>query len=243
MALFADQPYKQEIIQRVDESDAGEGVAGSGVSAYRNNEKFVDLCRGPHVPSTGRLGSFKLTRVAGAYWRGDEKRPQLQRIYGTAWESDKALKEHLALLEEAAKRDHRKLGAELDLFSFPPEIGSGLAVFHPKGGLVRKLMEDYSRQRHAEAGYSFVNSPHITKDGLFNTSGHLPYFADSMFPPMELESSEYRLKAMNCPMHNLIYRSRGRSYRELPLRLFEFGTVYRFEKSGVVHGLTRVRGL
>jgi threonyl-tRNA synthetase len=243
MALFADQPYKQEIIQRVDDADAGEGVGGNVVSAYRNNEKFVDLCRGPHVPSTSRLGAFKLTRVAGAYWRGDEKRPQLQRIYGTAWESEKALKAHLAMLEEAAKRDHRKLGAELDLFSFPPEIGSGLAVFHPKGGLVRKLMEDYSRQRHEEAGYSFVNSPHITKSTLFEISGHLDWFADAMYPPMEMEGAKYYAKPMNCPFHILIYRSQQRSYRDLPLRLFEFGTVYRFEKSRVVHGLTRVRGM
>src|SRR3954470_13492068 len=191
---FADQPYKQEIIQRVDAADASEGVGGNVVTAYRNTPDFVDLCRGPHVPSTGKLGAFKLMRLAGAYWRGDEKRPQLQRIYGTAWESDKALKEHLVFLEEAAKRDHRKLGVELDLFSFPPEIGSGLAVFHPKGGLVRKLMEDLSRQRHEEAGYEFVNSPHITKEQLFQISGHLDWFADGMFPPMELdEGTRYYL--------------------------------------------------
>src|SRR3954454_3121420 len=243
MALFADQPYKQEIIQRVDDADAGEGVGGNAVSAYRNNEKFVDLCRGPHVPRTSRLAAFKLTRVAGAYWRGDEKPPQLQRIYGTAWESEKALKAHLAMLEQAAKRDHRKRGAELDLFSFPREIGSGLAVCHPKGGLVRKLMEDDSRQRHEEAGYSFVNSPHITKSTLFEVSGHLDWFADAMYPPMEMEGAKYYAKPMNCPFHILIYRSQQRSYRDLPLRLFEFGTVYRFEKSGVVHGLTRVRGM
>ncbi|HEX9530418.1 MAG TPA: threonine--tRNA ligase, partial [Acidimicrobiales bacterium] len=212
-------------------------------SAYRNTESFVDLCRGPHVPTTARLGSFKLTRVAGAYWRGDEKRPQLQRIYGTAWESDKALAEHLHRLEEAEKRDHRRLGAELDLFSFPDEIGSGLAVFHPKGGLVRRLMEDYSRQRHEAAGYAFVNSPHIAKSTLFETSGHLQWFADSMYPPMELEGADYYAKPMNCPFHMLIFRARGRSYRELPLRMFEFGAVYRYEKSGVVHGLTRVRGM
>ncbi|HZQ26675.1 MAG TPA: threonine--tRNA ligase [Acidimicrobiales bacterium] len=241
LQLFADQPYKVEIIQGVDTS---EGAEGGVVSAYRNTEQFVDLCRGPHVPSTNRLGSFKLMRVAGAYWRGDEKRPQLQRIYGTAWESDKALQEHLHRLEEAERRDHRKLGVELDLFSFPDEIGSGLAVFHPKGGLVRRLMEDYSRQRHEQGGYEFVNSPHITKETLFQTSGHLDWFAEGMFPPMEMdEGTKYYLKPMNCPFHILIYRSRQRSYRELPLRLFEFGTVYRYEKSGVVHGLTRVRGM
>jgi threonyl-tRNA synthetase len=198
----------------------------------------------PHVPSTGRLGAFKLTRVAGAYWRGNEKGPQLQRIYGTAWESKAALDEHLHRLEEAEKRDHRKLGVELDLFSFPEEIGSGLAVFHPKGGIVRKVMEDYSRTRHEQAGYEFVYSPHITKRDLFDTSGHLQWFAEGMFPPMELDGdTEYYLKPMNCPFHVLIFRSRTRSYRELPLRLFEFGSVYRYEKSGVVHGLTRVRGM
>jgi threonyl-tRNA synthetase len=182
-------------------------------------------------------------RTGGAYWRGSEKNPQLQRIYGTAWESREAQDEYLTLLAEAERRDHRKLGAELDLFSFPAEIGSGLPVFHPRGGIVRRVMEDYSRRRHEEAGYSFVNTPHITKGHLFETSGHLPYYADTMFPPIELEGSEYYLKAMNCPMHNLVFKARGRSYRELPLRLFEFGTVYRYEKSGVVHGLTRVRGL
>jgi threonyl-tRNA synthetase len=251
LALFSDQPYKQEIIRGVAEGssaaeDAGE-VGGGGdrpVSVYRNSEAFADLCRGPHVPSTGRLGHFKLLRVAGAYWRGDEKRPQLQRIYGTAWESAAALADHLHRLEEAERRDHRRLGAELDLFSFPDEIGSGLAVFHPKGGLVRMLMEDYSRERHLAAGYEFVNSPHITKEDLFRTSGHLDWFADGMFPPMELdEGQRYYLKPMNCPFHMLIYRSRQRSYRELPMRLFEFGSVYRYEKSGVVHGLTRVRGM
>jgi len=250
LALFAGQPFKQEIIEgaAADAELAAEvsgDVDGSGVvSTYRNTDAFVDLCRGPHVPSTGRLGHFKLQRVAGAYWRGDEKRPQLQRIYGTAWESAKALAEHLHRLEEAERRDHRRLGAELDLFSFPSEIGSGLAVFHPKGGLVRRLMEDYSRRRHEEAGYLFVNSPHITKADLFQISGHLDWFADSMYPPMELdEGHRYYLKPMNCPFHILIYRSRQRSYRELPMRLFEFGTVYRYEKSGVVHGLTRVRGM
>jgi threonyl-tRNA synthetase len=182
-------------------------------------------------------------RTAAAYWRGSEKNPQLQRVYGTAWPTRDALKAHLKLLEEAARRDHRKLGADLDLFSFPEEIGSGLPVFHPKGGIIRRELESYSRRRHEQAGYEFVNTPHITKANLFETSGHLPYYADTMFPPMDLEGAQYYLKAMNCPMHNLIFRSRGRSYRELPLRLFEFGTVYRHEKSGVVHGLTRVRGL
>ena len=223
------------------------------MSVYRNlvdgEASFVDLCRGPHVPSTKRLGAFKLTKVAGAYWRGNEKGPMLQRIYGTAWESKEALAEHLHRLEEAERRDHRKLGVELDLFSFPEEIGSGLAVFHPKGALVRRIMEEYSRQRHETSGYEFVNSPHITKAGLFETSGHLDWFADGMFPPMHLdeggsgEGTTYYLKPMNCPFHILIFQHRTRSYRELPLRLFEFGTVYRYEKSGVVHGLTRVRGM
>ncbi len=240
LALFADQPYKREIIEGVD---ASEGAEGGVVSAYRNSDAFVDLCRGPHVPSTSRLGAFKLTKVAAAYWRGDEHNQQLQRIYGTAWEDDKALQAHLHMLEEAEKRDHRKLGAELDLFSFPSEIGSGLAVFHPKGGTVRRVMEDYSRRRHEAAGYEFVSSPHITKQNLFEISGHLDWFADAMYPPMEMEGANYYLKPMNCPFHILIYRSRGRSYRELPLRMFEFGTVYRYEKSGVVHGLTRVRGM
>ncbi len=213
------------------------------MSLYRNGE-WVDLCMGPHLPHTGRLGAFKLTSVAGAYWRGDESRPMLTRVYGTAWATQEDLDAHLHRLEEAERRDHRRLGAELDLFSFPDEIGSGLAVFHPKGGLVRRLMEDYSRQRHEQAGYEFVYSPHITKSDLFETSGHLTWFADGMFPPMELDGgTEYYLKPMNCPFHILIYRSRTRSYRELPLRLFEFGTVYRYEKSGVIHGLTRVRGL
>ncbi|HUR76713.1 MAG TPA: threonine--tRNA ligase [Acidimicrobiales bacterium] len=240
LELFADQPYKREIIQGVEDT---EGASDGVVTSYRNSDDFVDLCRGPHVPSTGKLGHFKLMRVAGAYWRGDENKQQLQRIYGTAWESKKALAEHLDRLVEAEKRDHRKLGAELDLFSFPTEIGSGLAVFHPKGGVVRRAMEDYSRQQHEKAGYEFVYSPHITKSGLFETSGHLEWFADGMFPPMELEGVKYYAKPMNCPFHCLIFRSRGRSYRELPLRLFEFGTVYRYEKSGVVHGLTRVRGM
>ena len=244
LELFADQPFKREIIEAVGSGADEVDAAGSVVSTYWNSDSFTDLCRGPHVPSTSRLGHFKLMRVAGAYWRGDEKRAQLQRIYGTAWESEKALAAYLLQLEEAERRDHRKLGAELDLFSFPDEIGSGLAIFHPKGGTVRRLMEDYSRQRHVEAGYEFVNSPHITKSKLFEISGHLESFADGMFPPMELDGgTEYYLKPMNCPFHILIFKSRQRSYRELPLRLFEFGTVYRYEKSGVLHGLTRVRGL
>jgi threonyl-tRNA synthetase len=250
LSLFADQPFKREIIEAVgtgaDEVDAGPHGGGDAptVSTYWNAPTFTDLCRGPHVPSTSRLGHFALMRVAGAYWRGDEKRPQLQRIYGTAWESAEALAAHLHRLEEAERRDHRKLGAELDLFSFPDEIGSGLPVFHPRGGIVRRVMEDYSRQRHEAAGYVFVNTPHITKANLFETSGHLDWFADGMFPPMELDGGEtYYLKPMNCPFHVLIFKSRQRSYRELPIRMFEFGTVYRYEKSGVVHGLTRVRGM
>ena len=253
--VFADQRFKVEIIDKVragaaDADDAGEvGADAAAVSIYRNLDAdgavcFTDLCRGPHVPSTARLGAFKLMRVAGAYWRGDEKGPQLQRIYGTAWEDRKALEEHLHRLEEAERRDHRRLGVELDLFSFPDEIGSGLAVFHPKGGIIRRVMEDYSRERHEQAGYEFVYSPHITKQDLFETSGHLDWFADGMFPPMELDGgTDYYLKPMNCPFHILIFRSRTRSYRELPLRMFEFGSVYRYEKSGVVHGLTRVRGM
>src|SRR5436190_2726490 len=248
LAVFHQQPYKREIIERVDPDDTDEIGEGPVISLYKNQRpdgsEFVDLCRGPHVPTTKRLGAFKLTKVAGAYWRGDEKRPMLQRIYGTAWESKKALDDYLFRLAEAEKRDHRRLGVELDLFSFPDEIGSGLAVFHPKGGTVRRIMEDHSRRRHEAAGYDFVNSPHISKANLFETSGHLEWFADGMFPPMELDGgTEYYLKPMNCPFHILIYRNRMRSYRELPLRFFEFGTVYRYEKSGVVHGLTRVRGL
>jgi threonyl-tRNA synthetase len=254
LAIFKGQPFKREIIEAVaagaDEVDAAaDDTAGAGgadvtVSTYWNSPEFTDLCRGPHVPSTSRLGHFALMRVAGAYWRGDEKRQQLQRIYGTAWESESALEEHLHRLEEAERRDHRKLGAELDLFSFPEEIGPGLAVFHPKGGIVRRLMEDYSYQRHLAAGYEFVTTPHITKADLFETSGHLEWFADGMYPPMELDDGQsYYLKPMNCPFHVMIFKSRQRSYRELPLRFFEFGTVYRYEKSGVVHGLTRVRGM
>ncbi len=254
LELFADQPFKQEIIRNVstgaaDDEDAGEVTGDGTVGVYKNlhadgSVAYVDLCRGPHVPSTGKLGAFKLTKVAGAYWRGNEKGPMLQRIYGTAWENDKALKEYLHRLEEAERRDHRKLGAELDLFSFPDEIGSGLAVFHPKGGTIRRIMEEYSRQRHIEAGYDFVNSPHITKSHLFEESGHLDWYADGMYPPMELDGgTDYYLKPMNCPFHILIFESHTRSYRDLPLRYFEFGTVYRYEKSGVVHGLTRVRGM
>ena len=249
LALFDGQPYKQEIIEAVaaggEEVDAARSAGTRvAVSAYRNSEAFVDLCRGPHVPSTGRLGHFRLTRVAGAYWRGDEHRQQLQRIYGTAWESEDALAGYLHRLEEAERRDHRRIGHELDLFSFPEEIGSGLPVFHPKGGIVRREMEDYSRRRHADAGYEFVYSPHITKASLFEVSGHVDWYADSMYPPMELDDgSTYYVKPMNCPFHILVYRSRQRSYRELPMRLFEFGSVYRYEKSGVVHGLTRVRGM
>ncbi|MEZ5383074.1 MAG: threonine--tRNA ligase [Microthrixaceae bacterium] len=251
MAEMGDHPYKQAFMSAAssgDDSD-GEAPAGETISFYRNSDTFVDMCRGPHVPSTGKLGWFKLMRVAGAYFRGSEANPMLQRIYGTAWATKEDLTGHLQRLEEAAKRDHRRLGVELDLFSFPDEIGSGLAVFHPKGGIVRMLMEDYSRKRHAEAGYEFVNSPHITKENLFQTSGHLDWFAEGMFPPMQLDPdgdghpTNYYLKPMNCPFHILIFKSRMRSYRELPLRMFEFGAVYRYEKSGVLHGLTRVRGL
>jgi len=251
-AELADEPYKIELIGL--KGNAGEAAEGAGAEVgageltiydnlNRNGETvWKDLCRGPHLPTTKRIPAFKLMRSAAAYWRGDEKNKQLQRIYGTAWESKEALDEHLHRLEEAERRDHRKLGRELDLFSFPDEIGSGLPVFHPKGGVIKREMEDYVRQRHIEEGFSYVGTPHITKDGLFHTSGHLPYYADTMFPPMEFEGANYQLKAMNCPMHNLIFSSRGRSYRELPLRLFEFGHVYRYEKSGVIHGLTRVRG-
>jgi threonyl-tRNA synthetase len=250
--LMEGHPYKQAFMDAAAAGDDSEGEAAGGatISFYRNGgeDGFVDMCRGPHVASTGRLGHFKLMRVAGAYFRGSEKNPMLQRIYGTAWSTKKELAAHLHQLEEAAKRDHRKLGAELDLFSFPDEIGSGLAVFHPKGGIIRRLMEDFSRQRHEEAGYEFVYTPHITKGELFETSGHLEWYADGMYPPMELdhgaggEGTNYYLKPMNCPFHILIYRSKMRSYRDLPLRMFEFGTVYRYEKSGVVHGLTRARG-
>jgi threonyl-tRNA synthetase len=252
-AEFAAEPFKLELIDIKSEAaadyeasaevDAGVLTIYDNLDAKSGELRWKDLCRGPHVPTTRQIPAFKLMRNAGAYWRGSEKNPQLQRIYGTAWESRAALDAYLKLLEEAERRDHRRLGAELDLFSFPSEIGSGLAVFHPKGGIVRKTMEDYSRRRHVEAGYEFVYTPHITKSDLFETSGHLAWFKDDMFPPMELEGADYYLKPMNCPMHVLIYQSRGRSYRELPLRLFEFGTVYRNERSGVIHGLTRVRGL
>ncbi|MEV4097323.1 threonine--tRNA ligase [Streptosporangium saharense] len=248
---LAAEPYKLELIGLKGGGDAEESVevGGAELTIYDNLDPktgelcWKDLCRGPHVPSTRSIPAFKLMRTGGAYWRGSEKNPQLQRIYGTAWESRERQDEYLHMLEEAEKRDHRKLGAELDLFSFPDELGSGLPVFHPKGGVIRRVLEDYSRRRHEEADYSFVNTPHITKGHLYEISGHLDWYADGMFPPMELEGASYYLKPMNCPMHNLIFRSRGRSYRELPLRLFEFGTVYRYEKSGVVHGLTRVRGL
>ena len=259
IAELADEPYKLELIglkgsgaTTGSTTEAVEGasveVGGGGeLTIYdnlnRNGEvAWKDLCRGPHLPTTKRIPAFKLMRSAAAYWRGDEKNKQLQRIYGTAWETKEALEAHLHRIEEAERRDHRKLGKELDLFSFPDEIGSGLPVFHPKGGIIKREMEDYVRRRHIEEGFSYVGTPHITKDGLFHTSGHLPYYADTMFPPMEFEGANYQLKAMNCPMHNLIFKSRGRSYRELPLRLFEFGHVYRYEKSGVIHGLTRVRG-
>ncbi|BBJ39643.1 threonine--tRNA ligase [Streptomyces antimycoticus] len=247
------EPYKLELIGlKGSAADAAEGASaevGAGeLTIYDNLDAksgelcWKDLCRGPHLPTTRNIPAFKLMRSAAAYWRGSEKNPQLQRIYGTAWPTKDELKAYLDFLAEAEKRDHRKLGAELDLFSFPDELGSGLAVFHPKGGVIRKEMEEYSRKRHEESGYEFVNTPHITKARLFETSGHLPHYMDGMFPPMEFEGQDYYLKAMNCPMHNLIFRARGRSYRELPLRLFEFGTVYRYEKSGVVHGLTRARG-
>ena len=241
--VFKDHRFKLEIIDDAS-TDPMSATDRGMVRTYENPPRFIDLCRGPHVEHTGRhLGHFKLMRVAGAYWRGDEHNPQLQRIYGTAWASKQALADHLHRLEEAEKRDHRKLGIELDLFHFPHEIGSGLAVYHPKGGLVRKLMEDYSRAEHAAAGYDFVYTPHITKADLFEISGHLDWYADGMFPPMELDDGvKYYPKPMNCPMHILIYRSQQRSYRELPMRLFEFGTVYRYEKSGVVHGMLRARG-
>jgi threonyl-tRNA synthetase len=272
-AELASEPYKLELIADKGTASSG-GIAqadGSGDAAavevgageltiYDNLRRddsvaWRDLCRGPHVPHTGYIPAFALTRNSSAFWRGDQRNNQLQRLYGTAWPSREELRAHQTRLEEAAKRDHRKLGVELDLFSFPEEIGSGLAVFHPKGGLVRKVMEDYSRQRHVEAGYEFVNTPHISKAELFDISGHLGFYADTMYPPMHVDEErhadgslkrqgqDYYLKPMNCPMHCLIFRSRGRSYRELPLRMFEFGSVYRYERSGVVHGLTRVRGM
>jgi threonyl-tRNA synthetase len=228
--LFRNHPYKLEILD------------GGVITTYRNTDEFVDLCRGPHVPDTGHLGHFKLMRVAGAYWRGDEKRQMLQRIYGTAWASKKDLQAHLVRLEEAAKRDHRKLATELDLLSFPSELGGGLAVWHPKGAIVRKIMEDYSRQRHDEGGYQFVYTPHLANERLFQTSGHLDFYADGMYPPMEMDNGTYYPKPMNCPMHCLIFGHGQRSYKELPLRLFELGTVYRYERSGTLHGLMRIRG-
>ncbi|OAN37241.1 threonine--tRNA ligase, partial [Mycolicibacterium iranicum] len=260
---LAGEPYKLELIDDKAGADDPEvmEVGGDELTAYDNlnprtrERVWGDLCRGPHIPTTRYIPAFKLTRSSAAYWRGDQSNASLQRIYGTAWESQDALDHHLELLEEAQRRDHRKLGVELDLFSFPDELGSGLPVFHPRGGVVRRELEEYSRSKHIEAGYEFVNTPHITKEQLYITSGHLEWYADGMFPPMHIDAEynedgtvrkpgqDYYLKPMNCPMHHLIYRSRGRSYRELPLRLFEFGSVYRYEKSGVVHGLTRVRGM
>ncbi len=252
-AELASEPYKLELIglkggSEPQDADESVEVGGSELTIYGNLNPgtgeviWKDLCRGPHLPTTRFIPAFKLMRSSGAYWRGSEKNPQLQRIYGTAWESRPLQDEYLAMLAEAERRDHRKLGAELDLFSFPTEIGSGLPVFHPKGGIIRRVMEDYSRRRHEEAGYQFVNTPHITKGELFERSGHLGFYKESMFSPMDIDGVDYYAKPMNCPMHVLIYASRGRSYRELPMRLFEFGTVYRYEKSGVVHGLTRARG-
>ena len=265
---MAQEPYKLELLGKKDDAeDAGEGASvevGAGeITIYDNVDRksgeavWCDLCRGPHLPNTKLISNaFALTRSAAAYWLGNEKNKQLQRIYGTAWPTKEDLKAYQERLAEAERRDHRKLGSELDLFSFPDELGSGLPVFHPRGGIIRKEMEDYSRQRHTEAGYEFVYTPHITKQHLYEVSGHLDWYADGMFPAMQIDEQRdpetgeitrqgqnYYLKPMNCPMHNLIFRSRGRSYRELPLRLFEFGAVYRYEKSGVVHGLTRVRGM
>ena len=247
---LANEKFKLELIGLKSNATGEESteVGAGGLTMYDNLDAqtgervWTDLCRGPHLPNTRRIPAFKIMRGAAAYWRGSEKNEQLQRIYGTAWATKDDLKAYLVRLEEAAKRDHRKLGAELDLFSVPDEIGSGLPVFHPKGGVLKREMEDYVRRRHIEEGFLYVGTPHISKEGLFHTSGHLPYYADGMFPPMSTDAGEMYLKAMNCPMHNLIYRSRNRSYRELPIRLFEFGHVYRYEKSGVVHGLTRVRG-
>ena len=239
--LFADHPYKLEILDG-EADDPMSGPDDGVITTYRNTDDFVDLCRGPHVPDTGYLGHFELMRVAGAYWRGDETRQMLQRIYGTAWASKKDLKAHLERLEEAAKRDHRKLASDLDLLSFPSELGGGLAVWHPKGAIIRKIMEDYSRQRHEEGGYQFVYTPHLANERLFQTSGHLDFYADGMYPPMEMDNGTYYPKPMNCPMHCLIFGHGQRSYKELPLRLFELGTVYRYERSGTLHGLMRIRG-
>ena len=251
LATFSDQPYKREIIEKVrvgaaDADDATEAAGGDGVSLYRNPRNngadFVDLCRGPHVPSTARIGAYKLMKVAGAYWRGNEQGPMLQRIYGTAWESKAALAEHLHRLEEAERRDHRRLGVELDLYSFPPELGSGLAVWHPKGATIRRVIEDFSRAAHERADYDMVFTPHLAKSVLWETSGHLDWYAEGMYPAMELDGATYYPKPMNCPFHILIFRSHTRSYRELPARIFELGTVYRYERSGVLHGLLRTRG-
>jgi threonyl-tRNA synthetase len=239
--VFAAHPYKLEIIDGEAE-DPMSATASGLVRTYENPPEFIDLCRGPHVPDTGRLGHFKLMRVAGAYWRGDERNPMLQRIYGTAWATKKDLKAHLHRLAEAEKRDHRRLAADLDLLSFPDELGAGLAVWHPKGATVRRLMEDYSRRRHADGGYDFVYSPNLAKSGLWETSGHLDFYADGMYPPMEMDGATYYPKPMNCPFHMLVFKERQRSYRELPLRLFELGTVYRYERSGTLHGLMRLRG-
>jgi len=258
---LAQEPYKCELIEIKGPAanEASVEVGGSELTIYDNLGRdgqpvWSDLCRGPHLPSTKHIPAFKLMRSAGAYWRGSEKNPMLQRIYGTAWPSQDELNAYLELLAEAEKRDHRRLGQELDLFSFPEEIGSGLAVFHPKGGIVRRAMEDYSRKRHEDEGYEFVYSPHLTKAALFQKSGHLDWYSEGMYPPMIMDEElhadgtikkpgqQYYMKPMNCPFHNLIFASRGRSYRELPLRLFEFGTVYRYEKSGVLHGITRARG-
>src|SRR5680860_1480033 len=252
LEAFSDQPYKLEIIAGVAEgADALEqqGAEGEIISIYRNLDpssgdvSFTDLCRGPHLPGTGRIKAFKLTRSAGAYWRGDESRPMLQRIYGTAWESKDALAAHLHRLEEAERRDHRRLGRELELYSWEDEVGPGLALWHPNGAIVRSELEDLSRKMHVERGYQPVYTPHLGKSTLWSTSGHLDFFRENMFPPMTLEGAEYFAKPMNCPFHVLIYRSRTRSYRELPVRLSELGTVYRYERSGAVHGLLRVRGL
>jgi threonyl-tRNA synthetase len=262
---LAGEPYKLELVDDKsgdpDVMEVGPPGSNDELTAYDNlnprtrERVWGDLCRGPHIPTTKHVPAFKLTRSSAAYWRGDQNNASLQRVYGTAWESQEALDHHLEMIEEAQRRDHRKLGVELDLFSFPDEIGSGLAVFHPRGGIVRAELEDYSRRKHIEAGYEFVNTPHITKEQLYITSGHLEWYADGMYPPMHMDAEfnedgsirkpgqNYYLKPMNCPMHHLIYRARGRSYRELPVRLFEFGSVYRYEKSGVIHGLTRVRGM
>lgn len=260
-AELANEPYKLELVDdKSGDSDIME-VGGDELTAYDNlnprtrERVWGDLCRGPHIPTTRFIPAFKLTRTSAAYWRGNQNNASLQRVYGTAWESQEALDRHLELIEEALRRDHRKLGVELDLFSFPDEIGSGLPVFHPKGGIIRRELEEYSRRKHIEAGYQFVNTPHITKSELYETSGHLEWYREGMYPAMHIDAEfdedgalrkpgqDYYLKPMNCPMHHLVFRSRGRSYRELPLRLFEFGSVYRYERSGVVHGLTRVRGM